>query len=162
VTHGITVASDIPVAQPVTADAVLEPPLIHPVVDVIARKVVKRHSTGRLSSTKQRAREALTQRLPAAAYELLMIELEAGAADTEYLGLLAVAALSSQKAREAHLIYERLVACEPENEQWWAGLAISRDQLGLDATGDYERALAISEQDSALSQLARARLQETG
>ncbi len=146
----------------VAGDLAVEPPKIHPVIEVVVDRVVKRQPAEKLKTTKQLARSALAQRTPGIAYDVLMIELDAGAADPEYLGLLAVAALGSHRAREAYLIYEHLVVLEPDSEQWRVGLAISRDQIGLDAVADYERALAISEDDSALSQLARSRLQGTG
>ena len=145
------------VTEPVVAgDLAVEPPKIHPVIEVVVDRVVKRQPAEKLKTTKQLARSALAQRTPGIAYDVLMIELDAGAADPEYLGLLAVAALGSHREREAYLIYERLVVLEPDNEQWRVGLAISRDQIGLDAVADYERALAISGDDSAWSQLARS------
>ena len=73
-----------------------------------------------------------------------------------------MSALALRKADEAHLIYQRLVVMEPDNEQWWTGLAIAREQLGLSAAADYQRALALSGDDSPAAELARSRLQETG
>lgn len=137
-------------------------PAITPRLEIRSARLVKRPAALRLNLIKSQARKALQERAAQRAYQLLMEELDRGAEDTEFLGLLAVSALALGKADEARLIYQRLVVLEPDNDQWWTGLAIAREQLGLSAAADYQRALALSGGDTATAELARSRLQETG
>ena len=117
---------------------------------------------GRALIAKRQARRAIAAGNRTYAYRLLISEAAGGATDTEYLGLLAVSALSSGKAAEALLVYERLLEFEPEDERWWAGLALSREHLGMNATADYQEVLARGGADSPVFKLAQSRLKALG
>jgi len=117
---------------------------------------------GRALVAKREARRAIAAGNRTYAYRLLISEADGGAADTEYLGLLAVSALSSGKAAEALLVYQRLLEFEPEDERWWAGLALSREHLGMNAAADYQEVLARGGADSPVFKLAQSRLKALG
>jgi len=116
----------------------------------------------RATLAKRDARRALAAGENLIAYRGLMADLPDGARDSGYLGLLALAALASGRPAEAHIVYERLLVMEPDNEQWWAGLAVSSERLGLEATSVYQEALARGDGDSKVQQLVRTRLQGLG
>lgn len=124
---------------------------------------MKQVSTSRGARLAKRdARRALAAGEALTAYRSLMASLSDGARDSGYLGLLGVAALASGQTAEAHMVYERLLVMEPDNEQWWAGLAVSSERLGMEAASVYQEALARSEGDSKVQQLVRTRLQGLG
>ena len=126
-------------------------------------RTVKRPATSRRSLlVKRDARRALAAGEKLTAYRNLMAGLSEAADDSEYLGLLALSALASGFSAEALIVYERLLVMEPDNEQWWAGLAISKERLGLEAVSVYQEALARSAENTKVQQLALMRLQGLG
>lgn len=132
-------------------------------VDVVQpEKPTVAPALGRALVAKREARRAIEAGNRSYAYRLLIAEAAGGAGDTEYLGLLAIAALSSGKAAESLLVYQRLLEFEPEDERWWAGLALSREYLGMNATADYQEVLARGGADSPVLELAQSRLKALG
>lgn len=83
----------------------------------------------RLPSRKTLARQALGSGQAARAYELLRPGVAAARNDSEYLGLLALAALQVGSGEEAVVLYRRLLTLEPDNERWPAGLAFAGRRL---------------------------------
>ena len=107
-----------------------------------------------VAQTKLAARVALKSERSPQAYALLMRYVDKSSDDTEYLGLLAVAALQQQLFAEAHVIYRRLVQLDSGNDRWWAGLALAEDRLGLNPKHAYEQVLKLADDASRLRQLA--------
>lgn len=79
------------------------------------------------------------------AYYRLRPQVAGAGGDVEYLGLLALAALRSGHGGEALVIYQRLTELQPERGGWHIGLALAREHLGLNPTGDYREALALTD-----------------
>ena len=92
------------------------------------------------------------------AYATLIGGVVEGSGDSGYLGLLAVAALKIMRPGEAQVIYQKLVELEPEQGKWWAGLALSNEQLGLDSAPAYRELLALTGATLPLRELAFSRL----
>jgi len=82
------------------------------------------------AATKSLARNALVAGEYQAAYLELRPLVSQARNDSEFLGLLALAALRVGNAREAVLLYERLIALEPDVGRWRAGLALARERIG--------------------------------
>ncbi|MCP4475708.1 MAG: hypothetical protein GY821_14310 [Gammaproteobacteria bacterium] len=49
----------------------------------------------------------------------------------DYFALMASLSMQQQDYRNAETLYRLLVAQEPLNSTWWAGLGIAADKLGL-------------------------------
>ncbi|MEZ5561260.1 MAG: hypothetical protein R3E86_22305 [Pseudomonadales bacterium] len=96
------------------------------------------------------------------AYRVLRTSVRMARLDTEYLGLFAAVAMRTARPQEAELVYERLVALEPEQERWWTGLALAREQQGLAAAPLYDQALALATRGSPIEQLISARIGASG
>lgn len=124
----------------------------------------KQHEPGAsaLRTAKQAARSALERRDSAQAYEILMGDIALGRFDTEYLGLLAVAAIHQGLAAEAQVVYERLTLMQPDNHRWWAGLAVARQSQGLDSQHAIEQVLALADEGSDLRRFVLASIESTG
>ena len=111
-----------------------------------------------LADLKQNARSEIENGRISHAFRLLRASVDQGRNDPEYLGLLAVSALRTGNAAEAGVVYERLLEMQPESERWWAGLALAREQQGMDATPVFQRMLALSEENTALKRLVRQKI----
>ena len=125
-------------------------------------RAATRLGSGALDIRKAEARDALAAGDPRQAYRLLRRDIAAGARDAEFLGLLALAAISSGRPGEALVVYRRLTLREPENVRWWAGIALCRERLGLDARRHYEAVLELALPGSALAVMAEERLRDVG
>ncbi len=123
----------------------------------VVRKTRPRVDLG-LVDVKQNARREIENGRISHAFRLLRASVDQGRNDPEYLGLLAVSALRSGNAAEASVVYERLLEMQPESERWWAGLALAREQQGMDATPVFQRMLALSEENTALKRLVRQKI----
>jgi tetratricopeptide (TPR) repeat protein len=179
----VDVVVDLPVSVPVPV------PVLEPQLEIKAAPVVKQNKAqapvagfekqsvsatrqapqnvvvpvmGRTLLAKRQARQHLAAGRVQSAYALLMTEIAGGAQDLEYLGLFAVAAFASGRPAEALVVYERLQELEPDNERWSVGLGLCREKLGMDPLPAYEKAVALSQVDSAVHTIARDRLQELG
>lgn len=80
---------------------------------------------------------------------------------SEYFSFMASLYLQQQNYRQAKAIYQRLVAQQPLNSLWWAGLGISEQQLGMtiDAYEAFSRANRIGNLPPALQQYVEQSLQ---
>ncbi len=125
----------------------------------VARAATLKPTAARVLESAQRA---LTEGRFAAAYRMLMGDVEQAAAHPTYLGVLAVSALALGRDAEALLIYERLTQLAPDDGRWWAGAALSRERLGLEAAAQFEAVLELAGDDDTLHTLAATRLQDLG
>ena len=151
--------------QPAPVRAV---PRIHPVARVAppvepspaVARVVKQTPVeiDRFSADKSRAREALRGGRFTEAYGLLRPRVGEARQDSEYLGLLALAAMRLGSHGEAMVLYQRLAALEPGSGRWRMGLALAQEGLGLDASSEYRQALALAEDPDGMRTLLAGRL----
>lgn len=113
-----------------------------------------------LVAAKSAARRDLKQGRFFAAYQGLRPRVSEARNDVEFLGLLALAALRAGSHGEAMVLYQRLAGLQPDNGRWRAGLALSQEHLGLDATPEFREALARAEDSGAqgIGELLRTRL----
>jgi cytochrome c-type biogenesis protein CcmH/NrfG len=133
-----------------------------PKVETPARvRKTEHRGTARLSRYKALARQDLQGGRFADAYYRLRPSVADAHGDTEYLGLLALAAMRMGSYGEAMVIYQRLTRIEPGRRGWYLGLALAREQLGLDATSVYREALMLSDGESEVRTLLRAKLADT-
>jgi Flp pilus assembly protein TadD len=134
-----------------------------PRVEAPATRVRKseHRGTARLSRYKALARQDLQGGRFADAYHRLRPSVADAHGDSEYLGLLALAAMRMGSYGEAMVIYQRLTGMEPGRRGWYVGLALAREQLGLDATSVYREALMLSDGESEIRALLRAKLADT-
>ena len=112
-----------------------------------------------LAPLKESARAAISRNKPQHAYSLLWSRVGYGRDDVEYLALMAVAAIADQRFAEAEVVYSRLTALDAHDARWWAGLALSREQLGQDASAAYRRLASLAEAGTRLHVLAVERLE---
>lgn len=129
-------------------------------VQPLMRKAESRIS-GRISRLKTLARQDLRAGRSADAYHRLRPELADARGDSEYLGLLAVAAMRLSSYGEAMVIYERLVQVEPGLARWRMGLALAREQLGLESTSFYREALTLTDGATEIRALLEAKLADS-
>lgn len=113
-----------------------------------------------LANDKAAARRSLAEGRVFEAYHRLRPQVSVGRHDTEFLGLLALSALHTGSHGEAMIVYRRLAGLEPEVGRWRTGLALAQEGLGLDATGEYRQALALTDGSGELEQALVARLGE--
>ncbi len=99
--------------------------------------------SGRWMAAKARARSELRAGRFGAAYALLRPQVGTARRDSEYLGLLALAALHLGHREEAAVLYRHLAALEPAVERWHTGLAAA-DPARRSAAGP---ALAVAGSD---------------
>lgn len=112
----------------------------------------------RFDADKSRARDALRGGRFAAAYALLRPRVGEARHDSEYLGLLALAAMRLGSHGEALVLYQRLAAIEPASGRWRMGLALAQESLGLDASREYRQALALADDADGIRRLLVGRL----
>ena len=124
----------------------------HSAVARAEHRAIKREARDLLAradaDTVQRAYDLLLEHLDTLDYE-----------DPGYLGLLAMAALATDRPREAALTYRHLVERDPDNPRWWTGLAIANERLGLSdaARESYAHVSRLSGPASALGRYAHGR-----
>ena len=118
-------------------------------------------SSPRLSRLRSLARVDLETGRWADAYHRLRPNVAEARGDTEYLALLALAAMRLGSYGEALVIYESLAREEPISVRWRVGMALAREQLGLDAAASYREALALSEGFEEIRELLRVKLGES-
>ncbi len=111
---------------------------------------------------KAEARRALQSGRFAEAYARLRPAVGDARGDTEFLGLLGLAAMRTGNPAEAVVIYQHLSAMEPDTPRWRVGFALAQESLGLDASGVYREALALSDAGSEVRALLQMRLDGGG
>ncbi|MEQ8857033.1 MAG: BTAD domain-containing putative transcriptional regulator [Pseudomonadales bacterium] len=116
----------------------------------------------RLVVEKAEARLALQAGRYAEAYGRLRPSVADARGDSEYLGLLALAAMRTGNNAEALVVYQHLVGLEPETPRWHVGFALAQESLGLDASGVYRDALALSDAGTEVRALLQEKLGEGG
>ena len=112
----------------------------------------------RFGSDKSRARDALRDGRFSEAYALLRPRVSDARHDSEYLGLLALAAMRLGGHGEAMVLYQRLAALEPASSRWRMGLALAQEGLGLDPSSEYRLALALADDTDGVRALLAGRL----
>lgn len=126
-----------------------------------ARAPVHKMASGtavRVSRDKLLAREDLKVGRFADAYHRLRPDVADARGDTEYLALLALAAMHLGRYGEAAVVYQRLAEVEPGSSRWRVGLGLAREGLGLEATSAYREALTLSGEAGDLRALLQAKL----
>lgn len=114
------------------------------------------------SDTKRSARYLLQEGRETKAYDILLSTIVEGRSDTEYLGLFALAALQVGRLEEARVVYEKLTRIDPDNQKWWAGLAVVQQHLGGDAATAFARVARLAGEGSSVQRLAISALGSTG
>jgi len=163
-------ARAVPQIRPVAIvePAPAAPPAVEPaaaVAPTIAEQRVVKAPVARLARfwpEKARARDALRGGRFSEAYALLRPRVAEARHDSEYLGLLALAALRIGSPGEAMVLYQRLAAIEPDSGRWHMGLALAQESLGLDATEEYRQALALADDADGMRSLLSAHLEGGG
>jgi len=150
-------AAEVATAVSVEPSAAVAPP-------APAAKVVKSAAARfiRFGADKSRARDALRGGRFAEAYALLRPRVGEARHDSEYLGLLALAAMRLGSHGEAMVLYQRLAVMEPASGRWRMGVALAQESLGLDASAEYRQALALAEDPDGMRALLAGRLTDEG
>jgi hypothetical protein len=148
----------VSVEPAVAARASVDPPGVGPSAadDRVVKTPVARFAG--FGSDKSRARDALRDGRFSEAYALLRPQVSEGRHDSEYLGLLALAAMRLGGHGEAMVLYQRLAALEPASSRWRMGLALAQEGLGLDPSSEYRLALALADDADGVRALLAGRL----